>query len=156
MRASIRRLTLTLAAALAPAAVAAQPAPAPAPTPVIVDAATRRAIVAALRYLDGTDAVIIDLRANGGGSPRSVNFLLSHFTTPDTVASLHVSNRSGHEEFTRYTLAQVPGPRRPNVPLYVLTSGVTASAAEDFAFVAKNLGRATLVGGTTAGAGRNN
>jgi hypothetical protein len=114
------------------------------------------AIVAALRYLEGTDAVIIDLRRNGGGSAQSVNFLLSHFTTSDTVASLTVTNRSGNERFTRYTLAQVPGPRRPDVPLFILTSGFTASAGEDFAFVAKNLGRATLVGATTAGAGRNN
>jgi hypothetical protein len=114
------------------------------------------AYAAALRYLDGTDAVIIDLRRNGGGSPQAVNLLLSHFLTSDTVASLKVTNRSGGESFTRYTLAQVPGPRRPNVPLYVLTSGLTASAGEDFAFVARNLGRATLVGATTAGAGRNN
>jgi hypothetical protein len=114
------------------------------------------AYAAALRYLDGTDAVIIDLRRNGGGSPQAVNLLLSHFLTSDTVASLKVTNRSGGESFTRYTLARVPGPRRPNVPLYVLTSGLTASAGEDFAFVARNLGRATLVGATTAGAGRNN
>ncbi|AHG88095.1 peptidase S41 [Gemmatirosa kalamazoonensis] len=114
------------------------------------------AIVNALRYLDGTDAMIIDLRRNGGGSAESVNMLLSHFTTADTVASLRVSNRSGQEAFTRYTLARVPGPRRPDVPLFVLTSGVTASAGEDFAFVAKNLGRAKLVGAVTAGAGRNN
>ncbi|HVE78273.1 MAG TPA: S41 family peptidase [Gemmatimonadaceae bacterium] len=114
------------------------------------------AMVNALRYLEGTDAVIIDLRRNGGGSAQSVNFLLSHFTTSDTVASLTVTNRSGNERFTRYTLAQVPGPRRPDVPLYVLTSGFTASAGEDFAFVLKNMGRATLVGATTAGAGRNN
>ena len=118
--------------------------------------ATQEAIVAALRYLDGTDAMIVDLRRNGGGSAETVNFLLSHFTTADTVASLRVTNRSGRETFTRYTLARVPGPRRPDVPLYVLTSGLSASAAEDFAFVSHNLGRATLVGATTAGAGRNN
>ena len=114
------------------------------------------AIVNALRYLDGTDAMIIDLRRNGGGAAESVNLLLSHFTGADTMASLRVSNRSGKESFTRYTLARVPGPRRPDVPLFVLTSGRTASAGEDFAFVAKNLGRAKVVGGVTAGAGRNN
>jgi hypothetical protein len=42
------------------------------------------------------------------------------------------------------------------VPLYVLTSGATASAGEDFTFVLKNMKRATIVGGTTAGAGHNN
>jgi hypothetical protein len=114
------------------------------------------AVVAALRYLQYTDAMIIDLRRNGGGSAELVNFLISHFTGPDTLASLTVRNRSGNEHFTRYTLASVPGPRRPTVPLYVLTSGYTASAGEDFAFVLKNLGRATVVGASTAGAGHNN
>jgi hypothetical protein len=85
-----------------------------------------------------------------------VNFLISHFTTPDTIASLTVVNRSGNEKFTRYTLHDVPGPRRPDVPIYVLTSGATASAAEDFTFVLQNMKRATIVGGRTAGAGHNN
>jgi len=119
--------------------------------PEVVDA-----IKAALDYLHNTDAIIFDLRRNGGGSPFSVNMIISHFTTADTIPSLTVKNRSGHETFTRYTLASVPGPRRPTVPLYVLTSGATASAGEDFTFVLKNMKRATIVGGTTAGAGHNN
>jgi hypothetical protein len=119
--------------------------------PEVVDA-----IKSALDYLHNTDAIIFDLRRNGGGSPFSVNMIISHFTTADTIPSLTVKNRSGHETFTRYTLATVPGPRRPTVPLYVLTSGATASAGEDFTFVLKNMKRATIVGGTTAGAGHNN
>jgi hypothetical protein len=114
------------------------------------------ATVSALKYLQFTDAVIFDLRRNGGGSPEAVNLIISHFTGPDTLASLTVSNRSGGEKFTRYTLATVPGPRRTTVPLYVLTSGFTASAGEDFSFVLKNLGRATVIGAATAGAGHNN
>ena len=114
------------------------------------------AVVAALEYLKFTDAMIIDLRRNGGGGAELVNFLISHFTGPDTLASLRVKNRSGGEDFTRYTLATVPGPRRTDVPLYVLTSPYTASAGEDFAFVLKNLGRATVIGEPTAGAGHNN
>ena len=114
------------------------------------------ALVDALRYLQYSDAMIFDLRRNGGGSAELVNFLISHFTGPDTLASLTVTNRSGGEKFTRYTLASVPGPRRTDVPVYVLTSGYTASAGEDFSFVLKNLGRATIVGQPTAGAGHNN
>jgi hypothetical protein len=113
-------------------------------------------LVDALRYLKYTDAIIFDLRRNGGGSAEMVNFLISHVTGPDTLASLTVTNRSGGEHFTRYTLASVPGPRRTDVPVYVLTSGFTASAGEDFAFVLKNLGRATIVGAPSAGAGHNN
>jgi retinol-binding protein 3 len=114
------------------------------------------ALKAVFEYLQGTDAIIFDLRRNGGGSPFSVNAIISHFTTADTVASLTVRNRSANQTFTRYTYANVPGPRRPTVPLYVLTSGATASAGEDFTFVLKNMKRATIVGGTTAGAGHNN
>ena len=117
---------------------------------------TEEAVVSALKYLQFTDAIIFDLRRNGGGSPESVNLIISHFTGADTLPSLTVTNRSGGEKFTRYTLATVPGPRRPTVPLYVLTSGFTASAGEDFAFVLKNLGRATIVGAPSAGAGHNN
>src|SRR6185503_2570355 len=51
------------------------------------------------------------------------------------------------------SVAEVPGPRRTEVPLYVITSRNTASAAEEFSFVLKNLKRATLVGDRTAGAG---
>lgn len=116
----------------------------------------REQLVAALRYLESTDAVVIDLRRNGGGSGVLSNLLISHFTGPDTLASLVVRNRSGHEQFTRYTLASVPGPRRPKVPLYVLTSRRSASAAEDVAFVLQHLGRATIIGEPSAGAGHNN
>jgi C-terminal processing protease CtpA/Prc len=49
----------------------------------------------------------------------------------------------------------VPGPRRPDIPLYVLTSRGTVSAGEWFSFTLQNLKRATLVGERTAGAGHN-
>ena len=112
-------------------------------------------LVDALRYLGSTDAIIFDVRRNRGGSGQLSNFLISHFTGPDTIASLEVSSRSAQMSFTRYTLPSVPGPRRPDVPVYILTSRGTASAGEDFAFVMHNLKRATLVGDRTAGAGHN-
>jgi hypothetical protein len=118
------------------------------------DPAARDVLVGALKFLETTDAVILDLRHNRGGDGSFVNFLISHFTGPDTLASVTVKRRSGNTS-TRYTLASVPGPRRPTVPLYVLTSRSTGSAGEDCAFVLKNLGRATIVGDRTAGAGHN-
>ena len=114
------------------------------------------AVANALRVLEHTDATIIDVRDHGGGSGVLSNFLISHFTGPDTVHVLDVEVRGASQLTHRYTLANVPGPQRPDVPLYVLTSRGTVSAGEDFAFVMKNIGRATLVGETTAGAGRNN
>ncbi|MFN2637988.1 MAG: S41 family peptidase [Gemmatimonadaceae bacterium] len=110
----------------------------------------------ALSYLDGTDAMIFDFRGMRGGSGEQSNFLISHFTGADTVPSLVVTNRSAGKRKVRYTLATVPGRKRPNVPIWILTDRGTASAGEDFAFVMKQMGRAKTVGDRTAGAGHNN
>jgi hypothetical protein len=112
------------------------------------------AVAAALRSLDGTDAVILDLRGVPGGSAGMANFLISHFVPPG-VASLAVDWLTTGRTAIRHTLATVPGPRRTAVPLYVLVDHRSASAAEDIPFVLQNLGRATIVGERTAGAGRN-
>ncbi|HUQ80933.1 MAG TPA: S41 family peptidase [Gemmatimonadaceae bacterium] len=116
-------------------------------------------VAAALRYLETTDAIIIDLRKNNGGSPALANLIASHFVGPDTIPTV-TSRVRGLEPgsmrtVTQYTLATVPGPRRTDVPLYVLTSRGTASAGEWFSFTLQNLKRATLVGDRTAGAGHN-
>ena len=110
---------------------------------------------ASLRELEHTDAIIIDLRGTPGGSPMMANGIISHFTEPG-IPSLRVSDRYMNETYVRETLDQVPGPRRTDVPLYVLVDSRSASAAEDVPFVLQNLGRATIVGERTAGAGRNN
>jgi retinol-binding protein 3 len=112
------------------------------------------AVADALRSLDGTDAVVLDLRGVPGGSAAMANFLISHFTPPG-VASLGVEYPAQKRTEIRHTLPTVPGPRRVDVPLYVLVDRGSASAAEDIPFVLQNLGRATIVGERTAGAGRN-
>ncbi|MDB4908833.1 MAG: peptidase [Gemmatimonadetes bacterium] len=100
--------------------------------------------------------MIIDLRNSRGGSAALANFLISHFAPADTQHSLTVYDRVRNSSFERYTMASVPGPRRPDVPLFVLVDDVTRSAAEDVPFVLQNMKRATIVGSNTAGAGRNN
>ena len=109
--------------------------------------------VDALRFLSRADAVIIDLRRNGGGSGETTHFVFSHFLGATPVPTIKVQSRSDPDGTVRRSLASVPGPRRPDVPLFLLTSQGTASAAEEFSFVLKNLKRATLVGTRTAGAG---
>ncbi|HEX9937311.1 MAG TPA: S41 family peptidase [Longimicrobium sp.] len=110
----------------------------------------------ALRELQGSRAMVIDLRGNRGGSARLANVLISHFTDPGLV-SLHVwSREEPADTVERRTLAEVPGPRRTDVPLFVLVDSMTVSAGEDVPFVLKNLGRATLIGEVTRGGGRNN
>jgi hypothetical protein len=112
-------------------------------------------LVSALDSLRGTGAMIVDLRGVPGGSDVIANQLISHFTAPG-LPSLRVVNRVEGTTVVRNTLAHVSGPRRTEVPLYVLVDGRSASAAEDAPFVLQSLGRATIVGERTAGAGRNN
>ncbi|HLL82642.1 MAG TPA: S41 family peptidase, partial [Longimicrobium sp.] len=112
-------------------------------------------MAAALRMLERTDAMIIDVRESRGGSAALANFLISHFTAPNLL-SLAVFDPATGDTTLRRTLPEVPGPRRADVPLFVLIDRGSRSAAEDVPFVLRNLGRATLVGERTAGAGRNN
>jgi hypothetical protein len=112
------------------------------------------AIAAALRLLEHTDALILDVREHSGGAGYTTNFLVSHFTGSEPLHTLDITVRAANQVQKSYTMAEVPGPRRPEVPLYVLTSRSTVSGGEGVAFVLKNLGRATIVGDTTAGAGR--
>jgi hypothetical protein len=110
-------------------------------------------VVDALRFLSRTDAVIIDLRRNGGGSGEMSHFVFSHFLDSVPVNTISVRRRPPAQPVVRQSLAAVPGPRRTATPLYLLTSRNTASAAEEFSFVLKNQKRVTTVGGRTAGAG---
>jgi len=111
------------------------------------------AMAAALHFLERTDAMIIDVRRNPGGSGNMSHMLFSHFLPADSIPTIRVKSRLTAEPETRHSYVDVPGPRRPDVPLYVLTSRRTGSAAEEFSFVLHNLKRATLVGERTAGAG---
>ena len=113
------------------------------------EAPPRVAIDAALALLQWTDAVIIDLRNNGGGSPAMVGYLASAFTPRGAdIYNTFVSREGTSSEAPR---DWHPAPRL-DVPLYILTSGRTGSAAEALAYTLKNAGRAIVVGERTAGA----
>lgn len=109
----------------------------------------RQAIEAALQVVAGSDALIIDLRDNGGGSPAMVGYLASAFTPKGANIFNTFHAREG-------TMSETPAESfakpRLDVPLYVLTSARTGSAAESFAYTLKNAHRATIVGEATAGA----
>ncbi len=107
--------------------------------------------VAAMAYLAHVDALIIDLRQNSGGSPSMVQLITSYFfEEPTHLSSFEVRGQEQVDQF--WTQAWVPGPRMADTPLFVLVSPFTGSAAEEFAYNLQSLGRATLIGQTTAGA----
>lgn len=113
----------------------------------------RRALEAALQLVIATDAVIIDLRDNGGGSPASVGYLTSAFTPKNADIYNRFRLRRGDTMRSESEAPQdwYPAPRL-QVPLYVLTSARTGSAAEALAYTLKNAGRAVVVGQASAGA----
>jgi hypothetical protein len=113
------------------------------------DDPARKAVDAALQLVSGADAVIIDLRDNGGGSPAMVGYLVSAFTPKgaDIYNVFHSREGTESEAPTDYYAAP-----RTDVPLYILTSGRTGSAAEATAYTLQAAKRAIIVGETSAGA----
>jgi hypothetical protein len=115
---------------------------------------TEQAYDDAMRFLAGGDAVIIDMRKNGGGSPEAVRYLVSHFLAPNTpLMTFCIGSKPGQHTTA---LATTRAPRMVGKPLYVLTSGGTASAAEEFTGHVAGYKLGELIGENTAGAGFRN
>jgi len=111
----------------------------------------RKAAGAALAFLANCDAIIFDLRANGGGSPEMIRFITSYLFDKPTHLN-DMIDRDGNTVEEYWTVSEIPGTRfAPDLPVYVLTSSRTFSGAEEFSYNLKNLGRATIVGETTGG-----
>lgn len=109
-------------------------------------------LAAAMALVAHTDALILDLRHNQGGSPATVAFLCSYLFPPHPP--IHLNDlywRATHQTQQWWTLPHVPGPRYLDRPVFVLTSPETFSAAEEFAYNLQTLKRAQVVGETTRG-----
>lgn len=104
---------------------------------------------AALALLANADALIIDLRDNGGGSPGMVGYLVSAFTPKDAnIYNVFHSRQGIRDEKPRIWYANP----RLDTPVYILTSGRTGSAAEALPYTLQAAKRATIVGEATGGA----
>jgi len=107
-------------------------------------------VVAAMGFVAHTDALIFDIRNNGGGQPAMVTMIASFlFDRPTHLIDIY--NRKEDTNTQNWTLSYLPGPRLTKQPVFVLTSKRTFSGAEEFAFDLKNQKRATIVGETTGG-----
>jgi len=106
---------------------------------------------AAMRFVAGTDALIIDLRENGGGYSGMVALLASYLLgpLPAHLSDFHI--RSKNEITQTWTLPYVPGPTYAGKPVCVLTGPSTYSAAESFAYDLQSVKRVRVVGQTTGG-----
>lgn len=109
----------------------------------------RKAADAALDFVAGTDAVIFDLRDNGGGAPSMVGYLTSAFTPAGAdIFNVFHSRDGTRREAPEGTRADP----RLTTPLYVLISARSGSAAEAFPYTLQAADRATIVGETSGGA----
>jgi C-terminal processing protease CtpA/Prc len=109
------------------------------------------AVTAAMNLLANTDALIFDLRRNGGGSPVTIGFISSYLFDKRTHLNDFFVRETGNRQ-SFHTTETVEGRKYGETkPVYILTSNRTFSAAEEFTYNLKNLKRATIVGETTGG-----
>jgi hypothetical protein len=111
----------------------------------------QQAIAAAFALLGRTDALILDLRGNTGGSPAIVGLIEGYLSEgpPRTTNTVHWRNDDRPERLrTAYVGELSYGSQKP---VYVLTSQATFSAAEQLSYDLQAFGRAAIVGETTGG-----
>lgn len=107
-------------------------------------------VSAAMAQLTNADAIIFDLRYNGGGSPKMVALIAAYlFDRPTHLNDFY--NRAEDSTEQSWTSPPVPGNKLVEKPAYVLTARGTYAAAEEFSYDLQMLKRATIVGDTTGG-----
>ncbi len=111
----------------------------------------RRPMAAVMNFLKDTDAMIIDLRSNGGGDPSGVQLVCSYFFGEEPVHLNSIYFREGDHTEEFWTLKSLDAPRYLDKPIYVLVSKRTGSGAEECAYNLQQLHRATIIGESTWG-----
>lgn len=111
----------------------------------------RDALEAAMRTLHSADALILDLRDNGGGSPGTVALLISYLLDEPGRPLFEIRPRTGTAD-VYVTESVSPELRNGQRAVYVLTSRRTFSGGEGLAFLLQDMKRALVIGEITAGA----
>jgi retinol-binding protein 3 len=105
---------------------------------------------AALVFLSHSDHIVIDLRHSGGGSPQLVQYLISHFV-PEGIVLWDLLDRNGKSTEQIRSLAVPDSELLKTKPLYILQGEELVSAGEFFSYTLQQLGRAVVIGETSAG-----
>ncbi len=105
---------------------------------------------AAMNFLGHADAVIFDMRQNGGGEPSMIQFITSYlFDQPEHLNDFYIRKTNETQQF--WTQGHVAGKKLLDIPVFVLTSNNTFSGAEEFSYNLKNMKRGTIIGENTGG-----
>jgi C-terminal processing protease CtpA/Prc len=106
--------------------------------------------ISAMNLVANTDALIFDLRKNGGGRVEMIPFLTSYLLEePTHINSIY--NRSEDSNIPMWTQKYIPGMKYLDKPVYLLTSNYTFSGGEEFAYNLKHLKRGKVIGEVTGG-----
>jgi len=108
-------------------------------------------LATAMKFVSHTDTLLFDLRQNRGGDPRMVA-LLESYLFDHSVHVNDIYNRREKKTTQYWTTPEKLAVRMPTQPVYILTSRLTFSAAEQLCYDLRNLHRAMLIGERTGGA----
>lgn len=109
------------------------------------------AIAAAFAFLQNTNALIIDLRGNPGGTGNDAGLIEGYLSEGAPYVTDTIHWRVGNRVQEAKTADVGKLSYGTSKPVFVLTSPVTFSAAEGLAYDLQAFKRATIVGQTTGG-----
>jgi hypothetical protein len=115
-----------------------------------VDTNSKSTVDAVFALLKNVDALIFDLRQNGGGDPAMVQYICNYlFKNRTHLNDLYERRTNKTDQF--WTIPAIYSSTFSSLPVYLLVSGRTFSGAEEFSYDLQSLSRATIVGETTGG-----
>ena len=115
-------------------------------------AAVQQGIGDLMSQVADADALILDLRENGGGDSDTVLMIASYMFDGKPVHLNDIYEREANKTTPGWTLAKVPGKRfGGKKPVFVLTSKRTFSGGEDLAYSLQMTKRAIVIGEATGG-----
>lgn len=112
--------------------------------------AAERVIQASMQFVQETDALIFDIRDNGGGDPETVKMICSYLLAKPTLVNTILFREGDKTKTVEYRTGKPKG-KIYDKPIYVLVSKRTGSGAEEFAYDLQTQKRAMIIGENTWG-----
>jgi hypothetical protein len=111
--------------------------------------------IAAMKMVENTGGLIIDIRGNGGGYPGIMEYIMNHYFEGEPI-ELSRTLYAKDNYATTYSSDLIHGKLRTNTPLCILIDNRTASAAEYFAYTLQAYKKAFVIGEKSAGGANRN